>query len=617
MNTTSLAKSMNGALSVTDGEITIEGGQITFSDGSVLDSIGDIALKSADNTFTGINTFNNTLITTDISNNGSLKVNGLINDLTIGRWGSELGSIIFGETGTTRTGDFNTIIGTNTFRFNTTGSLNTTLGRSALRTNTTGDGNLSIGFAVLYANTTGDYNNGVGFGSLQSNTIGAKNSSIGYYSGANQKTGNNNTFLGSNTKVASLSGTYNNSTAIGYNSSIDASNQIVMGTTTEYVKIPSITASTAYTDGALVVSGGVGIAGNLRVNGRCIFNDIFSVNNYGYFSTDLLVNGNFTTNGALDVSGASVFKSNVSITSTTSSTLPTNGALVVSGGVGVAGALIVDGPLRTTYNSGSGATNYFMKEGFTATWNVCSGTGEVDFINTTPDATFVVDTGFRFFTNVVGELFSKLASQNSWYCDINPSVSIFKSGLSITSTTASSLPTNGALVVNGGVGIGADLNVGDIITSIGGISLSSGIPAIKNKRIALYDNNPAETDPTNTTNFYGFGINNATLRFQVAEATSFHRFYCSATLNLEVGNGIIKIHPTTTSTSSTSGALQVLGGAGIAENLNVGGMIKSVNNTNNKMKKHISFSTVIGWYFFILIVISIVLAIVRPLLNFY
>ena len=62
MNTTSLAKSMNGTIELSDGDITISNGSINFIDGSVLNSIGDIALKSANNTFSGSNTFNNVII---------------------------------------------------------------------------------------------------------------------------------------------------------------------------------------------------------------------------------------------------------------------------------------------------------------------------------------------------------------------------------------------------------------------------------------------------------------------------------------------------------------------------------------------------------------------------
>lgn len=404
MNTTSLAKSMNGVLSVTDGEITMENGDITFSDGSVLSSIGDIALKSADNvmtgdntfnnnitmgaeiptstfhltnksyvddsiaqetlsilagnnTFTGINTFSNKLIATDISNTG------LINDLTIGRWGDELGSIIFGETTAKKTGIFNTIIGTNTFINNTTGSLNTTLGHSVLRLNTTGEANTATGDLSLYSNTTGSNNTGDGFGALFSNTIGGKNSAIGYYSGTNQKTGNNNTFLGSNTQVASLTQTYNNSTAIGYNSSIDASNQIVMGTANEYVKIPSTKVSSNSTTGALVVSGGVGIAGNVNVGG----------------------------------------------------------------------ALNVGGSLFSSYNAG-GASITYPSTGYALNWNITGGGAETSLINVVPNTTYF-DRGFNFHNVVQGVAFT------------GSSVPMFSLN-AITSTLRSNLNVSGELTTD-------------------------------------------------------------------------------------------------------------------------------------------------------------------------
>jgi hypothetical protein len=65
-------------------------------------------------------------------------------------------------------------------------------------------------------------------------------------------------------------------------------------TLTGDVKITSTTSSSLYTDGALVVLGGV-IAENLRVNGRAIFNDILAVYQDVFFSTNLIVSGNTTT----------------------------------------------------------------------------------------------------------------------------------------------------------------------------------------------------------------------------------------------------------------------------------------------------------------------------------
>jgi hypothetical protein len=67
-----------------------------------------------------------------------------------------------------------------------------------------------------------------------------------------------------------------------------------------------------------------------------------------------------------------------------------------------------------------------------------------------------------------------------------------------------------------------------------GSALSFGTP-IANKIITLYDGNAA--DPVSTaTNFLGFGINSATLRYQVAATSDQHKFYCGATLAATIGN---------------------------------------------------------------------------------
>jgi hypothetical protein len=47
-----MAKSMNGTITLSDGDISITAGSIVFSDGSVLDSIENISLLNADNVMT-------------------------------------------------------------------------------------------------------------------------------------------------------------------------------------------------------------------------------------------------------------------------------------------------------------------------------------------------------------------------------------------------------------------------------------------------------------------------------------------------------------------------------------------------------------------------------------
>jgi hypothetical protein len=120
------------------------------------------------------------------------------------------------------------------------GSNNTTLGSQSLISIAGGTFNTSVGTSALYSLTTGNNNTSVGYSTL-AYTNGNSNVALGYYAGGNYF-GNNgtdgvqNTFLGYQTDISS--GTIepiNNSTAIGANAIIDASNQIMLGTETETV----------------------------------------------------------------------------------------------------------------------------------------------------------------------------------------------------------------------------------------------------------------------------------------------------------------------------------------------------------------------------------------------
>jgi hypothetical protein len=195
------------------------------------------------------------------------------------------------------TGSYNTATGNNAMRANTTGADNTATGTVSLYSNTTGynniaigDGslkynqnyasyNLSIGDASMFKNLDGSYNIAIGDRALFSSVIGNSNIALGYRSLYNSKgnfntgigtnvgiyldlSSNYNTFLGYNANVSSTGVIYNYSTALGYNAIIDASNQIVFGTSSESVKIPGsyVGINGAYNPGgiyALDVSGNV------------------------------------------------------------------------------------------------------------------------------------------------------------------------------------------------------------------------------------------------------------------------------------------------------------------------------------------------------------------------
>ncbi len=192
------------------------------------------------------------------SPNKILDVNGdaLINGLTVGRG---TGNVLS-----------NTVVGSNALNLNTTGNNNTAIGNSALFTNSTGSGNMAVGTESLFFNEIGSDNMGIGYGSLYSNTSGSNNTAVGAISLIGNITGSNNTANGHNALLNNTSGSTNTavgsdagknntttsnntyigynadcatnnlskSTAIGYNSTITASNQIMMGTSSETVYIP-------------------------------------------------------------------------------------------------------------------------------------------------------------------------------------------------------------------------------------------------------------------------------------------------------------------------------------------------------------------------------------------
>ena len=88
---------------------------------------------------------------------------------------------------------------------------------------------------------TGINNTCVGSNAMQTNLGGKSNCAFGQGSGASNISGSYNCFIGAETSTSS-SGQYNNSTCIGYGSSISASNQIQLGTSSETVYCNKISA---------------------------------------------------------------------------------------------------------------------------------------------------------------------------------------------------------------------------------------------------------------------------------------------------------------------------------------------------------------------------------------
>jgi len=151
---------------------------------------------------------------------------------------------------TNTTGSNNTSIGSEALRSNSGGSNNIANGHSALYSNTTGDDNIALGGSVLHSNTTGSNNTAIGSEALRSNLDGSDNIANGRNALYSNTTGNSNVAIGNGVLYNNTTGSYNtavginagvgfrssdvinNSTAIGYQAPITASNQVRIGNNT-------------------------------------------------------------------------------------------------------------------------------------------------------------------------------------------------------------------------------------------------------------------------------------------------------------------------------------------------------------------------------------------------
>jgi len=196
----------------------------------------------------------------------------------------------------------NTMVGSNSAFYNTTGKDNTSIGAGSLCNNTTGSLNTALGANALEGklnSSVGNQNVAVGVQSLYSNG-GSSNTSVGAYAAATVLSGNYNTFLGANTSFDVSSNIYNYSTAIGYGAIIDASNQIMMGTTSQKVIIPNtLTSTNDITVNSLTIGQGKSdIPGNTAVGTSALANNSltgFGNAAFGYFALAANTDGSFNT----------------------------------------------------------------------------------------------------------------------------------------------------------------------------------------------------------------------------------------------------------------------------------------------------------------------------------
>jgi hypothetical protein len=343
-NTTASSSSITGA-------VTVGGGLGVAGDiyaGGLLYSNGSPVLTSSSGGYnggiiSGTVFINNSTVSTSATT-GALRVlggvgiqgvlnsgnDGVFNGIRVGRGaGASLGSntnvAVGGGAGNDLplavnvTGARNIAIGFKTIAGSNTASDNVAVGYNAMANKTNGNFNVAIGAEALMEGAGGS-NTAVGAGALafaigETNTAvghdalhdaqGNGNIGIGFIAGRDIETGNYNVIIGNNNGL-SIDGTNNNILICDGEGNIRISVD-----STGTVTVPGNTASSSTTTGALVVSGGVGIAGNLNI-------------------------GN-----------------SVTVTSTTNSTSTNSGSIVTLGGIGAAGNVYAS----AFYGDGTNLTN--------------------------------------------------------------------------------------------------------------------------------------------------------------------------------------------------------------------------------------------------------------------
>ena len=397
----------------------------------------------------------------------------------------------------------------------------------------------------------------------------------------------------------------NTTTLTVANLSVLGSVDINQHITASSLVITSATQSDSAVTGAVIVAGGVGIGGNTYISGNLIVNPANRI--YGSFfnPSNTFTNIDATPIGlgspeAADFTTLRVYTS-LSVPASTDSVSPTTGALKVTGGVGIRGNANIGGALTTANLTVSnrivGNVNFYGEDTI--------------YINGSP-----VTTSGNAFTG----------GNVRFQANFN-------------SLTSSIDPGTGAVVIKGGLGVAGNISVGGIISG-GNVSLNTTDGHLELGEVDLYANGaiygnirtPAQTSITSVGALTGLtmagnvvaGLSN---QYWIGDITApFLRVYSSGfygplvglvstaaqptitslgtlsgltvqgtTLLGDVSSNVVVVG-TTASTNTTTGALVVRGGVGVAGALNITGAGDVSANIGTLFAGNISTNANLGAY---------------------
>jgi hypothetical protein len=293
------------------------------------------------------------------------------------------------------------------------------------------------------------------------------------------------------------------------------SNPVIFNASDNSVSITATTDASDTSTGALKVSGGVGIVGDLYVGGEVIVNSPLNVtiNNTRYSS-------NSSTGAMQLVGGLSI---NVKDTTNINATSYTSGGgITLNGGLAVSQDTFLGGLLDI--RGGSNNMNPIKLQSLQISSNYNNG------------ASTVIQSG-----NAARDTasFTPIAF-SGWNDQANPKLTINSSNVTIATGSnliaANNAHTIGNIFTTGGnVGINttaprAVLDFNNSSNTFGHLYTGN---SIQNRKIVLYD---AFND---TNQFYGLGVNNNVLRYQISSTTNSHIFYTGT--NSTTSNELMRI----------------------------------------------------------------------------
>ena len=333
--------------------------------------------------------------------------------------------------------------------------------------------------------------------------------------------------------------------------------------------------STSSSTGALTVAGGVGIRKDLYVGGAIYGYPVYSNSalvlttaTLGQYGVSTLIAGTdtavSTATGAVTVWATSTLQSvtsrgsttnqAISITNSTASTSTTTGALTVTGGAGIQGNVNIGGNV-TVGGSITGA--------ITTASHLAGGT-----VGQVPYQTAVGRTGF-VGPGTLGNLFVSGGAAAPAYLATGVSGTILTSAgsgsnptwnntLTLDGITEATSTATGALQVRGGVGINRSVWIGQRL-NVAGDSVITGNEFVNGGTLGTSQTTFNLINTTATTvNFAGAGTNITMAASGSGSTTVRNRF---------------TVTDTTNATSTITGALHVKGGAGIQQDVFIGGKV--------------------------------------------